>query len=245
MKESVERIIKRLIFVIVVLALFGGSVYFLNVSAKADRQKRESEIAELKAEIQKWKRRAKEVIEEENKNKEQVINFSINRLNPSKVISIQESGVIIVVKSSKSENLEEWYKTKERAVREIKRVYGGRIKLAAKKHGIDPMIILAVIAVESSGDYRAVSEANAKGLMQLIPPTAKLMGIKDPFHPYENILGGAKYLKQLEKRFGNLDTALAAYNLGPTKVDRLLKNNNFDPSAYIYTRKVNLILAKI
>lgn len=247
-----------LIFAIVVILLFAFSVYVLNESAKIKRQKMqkmESEIAELRIEIQKWKSIAEEIIRKEIEReiekeekltpsiKGKINNFSVKELDPLKVIKIQEGGVVSMVKNSK-DDMKEWYKTKEKSMREIKRVYGGRIKLAAKRHGINPKIITAIIAVESSGDCLAVSRVGARGLMQLMPPTAKIMGIKDSFHPYENVWAGTRYLKRLEKRFGNLDTALAAYNLGPTKVDELLKHN-FDPSAYVYAQKVNFVLAKI
>lgn len=216
-------------------------------------QKMESEIAELRIEIQKWKSIAEEIIRKEIEReiekeekltpsiKGKINNFSI--IDPLKAIKIQEGGVVSMVKNSK-DDMKEWYETKEKSVREIKRVYGGRIKLAAKRHGINPKIITAIIAVESDGNCMAVSKSNAQGLMQLKPLTAKIMGIKDSFHPYENVWAGTRYLKRLEKRFGNLDTALAAYNLGPTKVDELLKHN-FDPSAYVYAQKVNFVLAKI
>ncbi|MEA3464095.1 MAG: lytic transglycosylase domain-containing protein [Patescibacteria group bacterium] len=132
----------------------------------------------------------------------------------------------------------------KKIVQEIKRKYGGRIKLVAQKHSVDSKIIIAIIAVESSGNCRAVSCANARGLMQLKPLTAKTMGIKNPFHPYDNIWAGTRYLKRLKKRFGNFDTALAAYNLGPTKVAKLLQNG-FNPSAYKYVRKVKAAMEEV
>ena len=98
--------------------------------------------------------------------------------------------------------------------------------------------------MESSGRNLAVSCANARGLMQLKPLTAKIMDIKDAFHPYGNIWAGTRYLKRLEKRFGDLDTALAAYNLGPTRVAELLKKN-FNPSAYKYVRKVKVAMEEV
>ena len=138
----------------------------------------------------------------------------------------------------------DWATGIKKIIQEIQRKYGGRIKLVAIRYGIDHKIIVAIIAVESSGNPRAVSCANARGLMQLMPLTAKIMGIKDVFHPYDNISGGARYLKYLEARFGDFDTALAAYNLGPTKVSELLKNN-FNPSAYKYVRKIRTAMKEV
>jgi len=129
---------------------------------------------------------------------------------------------------------------KHKIIEAVKRKFGGRIRQIARKHSVDPRLILAVIVVESAGRPRAVSASDARGLMQLKPKTARALGVKDLFHPYENIWGGTKYLKKLQKRFGNLDTALAAYNLGPTKVARLLKKG-FDPSAYVYVQKVKFL----
>lgn len=126
-------------------------------------------------------------------------------------------------------------------VKEVKRKFGGRIKLAAKRHNYDPKIIIAVIVVESSGNNNAVSNSQAKGLMQLKFLAAKEMGIKDRFHPYDNIWAGTKYLKKLEKRFGSLDAALAAYNIGPTRLDKLLKRG-FDPNTYKYVLKIKEVL---
>lgn len=91
----------------------------------------------------------------------------------------------------------------------------------AEKYGLDQNLIKSVIAAESSGRYNAVSKAGAKGLMQLTDPTAKDMGVTNPFDADQNIEGGSKYLStMLEKYEGNLDLALAAYNAGPGNVDK-------------------------
>ena len=88
----------------------------------------------------------------------------------------------------------------------------------AAQHGVDPVLVLKVIAAESGGDPRATSKAGAQGLMQLMPATARSLGVTDPFDPQQSIEAGTRYLSQLLKRFPDQRTALAAYNFGPTNV---------------------------
>jgi len=100
--------------------------------------------------------------------------------------------------------------------------YDMYISEAARKHGISFSLIKAVIKAESNFDPYAVSSSGARGLMQIMPRTAKALGIIDLFDPRENILGGACYLKKLLTQFrGDLSLALAAYNAGPNKVQPL------------------------
>jgi len=94
------------------------------------------------------------------------------------------------------------------------------ISQAAEKYKLNPKLIAAVIKAESNGDPKAVSTAGAKGLMQLIDTTATDMGVKNVFDPQENVEGGAKYLRQMINRFGDVKMALAAYNAGPETVKR-------------------------
>jgi len=95
------------------------------------------------------------------------------------------------------------------------------IQEAATVHGMSPSLIRAVIQTESRFNPLAVSRVGAQGLMQLMPTTARHVGIENPFDPRENILGGTKYLSTLLDRFkGNTAKALAAYNAGPTVVAR-------------------------
>ncbi len=99
--------------------------------------------------------------------------------------------------------------------------YDDLITEASKKHGVSFSLLKALIKIESDFNPRAISSAGAIGLMQIMPENIRVLNIKDPFDPLENIMGGARYLKQLITRFdGKLPMALAAYNAGPNVVDR-------------------------
>jgi soluble lytic murein transglycosylase-like protein len=90
---------------------------------------------------------------------------------------------------------------------------------AAKQYRVDPVLITSIIKSESAFDPKAVSWAGARGLMQLMPKTAKLVGCVDSFDPEQNIMGGTKYIRMMLDRFnGDVSLALAAYNSGPERV---------------------------
>lgn len=98
--------------------------------------------------------------------------------------------------------------------------FGALIDAAAAETKLDSALIASVIRAESNGNPKAVSPVGAKGLMQLMDGTAAELGVTDSFNPKQNILAGSRYLAAMVQRFGDLETALAAYNAGPGTVSR-------------------------
>lgn len=106
-----------------------------------------------------------------------------------------------------------------RALEDRAEIYAPVIKKYATANGLPPALVSAVMRVESCYDQRAVSRSGARGLMQLMPATARELGVRDSFDAEQNIEGGVRYLGKMLKRFNhNLRLGLAAYNAGPEAV---------------------------
>ncbi|MGD2187968.1 MAG: transglycosylase SLT domain-containing protein [Desulfobacterales bacterium] len=99
--------------------------------------------------------------------------------------------------------------------------YDEIISDASREFNVDSRLLKAMIKAESDFDPRAISRKGAMGLMQIMPENFKMLNLKNPFDPWQNIRAGAQYFKKLYERFnGKLALSLAAYNAGPTAVDR-------------------------
>ncbi len=108
----------------------------------------------------------------------------------------------------------------------------------ARKYAVEPALVKAVIHTESNFDPYAVSRAGAEGLMQLMPATALEMQVYDSFNPEANVDGGVRYLRRMLDKFkGNMRLSLAAYNAGPTAVDKYGDIPPFEETRN-YVRKV-------
>ena len=107
-----------------------------------------------------------------------------------------------------------------RRSRLLRRTFRNWWKRARRAHNVDPLLVQSVIQVESNYNHYAVSPKGAEGLMQLMPGTARMLGVSNSFDPAENIEAGVKYLRYLQSVYQDDRLALAAYNAGPKAVDK-------------------------
>jgi len=136
---------------------------------------------------------------------------------------IDSKGVLHFTNTPTSSGYELYIKEKPEKTSDyiISSEYDDFIRQACETHGVDIPLVKAMIKVESDFNNWAISKKGAKGLMQIMPDNYKRLKIENPFNPWENIMGGTKYMKMMMERFnGRLPLALAAYNAGPTVVDR-------------------------
>ncbi len=137
---------------------------------------------------------------------------------------VDEKGVIHFTDSPKKSEFILYFKNSDEKNNKRKfstEIYNEIILKASRENGLSFSLVKALIKVESNFNPNAVSRVGAKGLMQLMPVNIKKFRIKDPFNPYENIMGGTLYFRQLLDRYnGKLILALAAYNAGPTVVSK-------------------------
>lgn len=131
--------------------------------------------------------------------------------------------------------------------------YSKHIENSAKKNSVPIELICGVILQESGGKSKAVSHCGAKGLMQLMPGTAKRFGVQNSFDPEQNIEGGTRYLKWLMKRFdGDLELVLAAYNAGEGNVEKygnkippFRETQKYVPNVLAYTQSmINIFVSR-
>jgi soluble lytic murein transglycosylase-like protein len=142
------------------------------------------------------------------------------RHQPPKIAKLQKE---LPEQQEKQPTLPKFVKSRSISMKHAKRLarYAPLIESAARKHNVPVELICGVILQESGANHRARSHCGARGLMQLMPATARRFGVKNSYDPAQNIEGGVKYLRWLLDRFdGNIELALAGYNAGEGNVEK-------------------------
>ena len=166
------------------------------------------------------------------------INYNKKKSGQHSDNMLNKAFVFETLSDTLKETLSDTLKSKMPSLTNKERHYISYIFKASKQYQVDVALIKAIIMAESSYNHKAVSCKGAVGLMQLMPKTAKYLGVKNSFDPKNNIDGGVKYIKLLLDRFdGNVTLALAAYNAGSTNVRRYKGVPPFKATK-IYIKKV-------
>ncbi|WP_017213446.1 lytic transglycosylase domain-containing protein [Leptospira noguchii] len=145
-----------------------------------------------------------------------------NRFVKEAPIQSKEQTFDSILKAEREKSISNFEKEKSfgKDLKNIEPSLSKIIHQESEKNNLDPRLVQSVIKAESNFKTDAVSPKGAIGLMQLMPSTADSLGVEDPFDPAENVAGGTKFLSDLLNKYKNLDHALAAYNAGPSAVDR-------------------------
>ena len=131
----------------------------------------------------------------------------------------------------------DWAKVDPLLLRDSLDRYDDIIVTAARTHRVPPELVKAMVLVESGMNPKALSPRGAQGLMQLMPGTARELGVDDAYDPHENVFGGALYIRKMMDRFPNRKHAIAAYNAGPGNVRKYGGIPPFTETRY-YVEKV-------
>lgn len=167
---------------------------------------------------------------------------TLKRVEPKEQRSEQQRGMPRRFARSKRITLKQAHRLAE---------YAPIIKSAAERHKVPVELICGVILQESGGKLKARSHCGARGLMQLMPATARRFGVKNSYNAAQNIEGGTKYLRWLLDRFkGNVELALAGYNAGEGNVEKygnkippFKETQNYVPAVLGYTQSMVDIIA--